>query len=139
MPDGWLSKNERIRKAELGAKGHWRSLGTVGTRQLSVLYSGTLCLVFPSIDEGFGLPPMEALRHRTPLVLSDIPTHREIYKEGVLFCDLRDVWSLIDSIRSIQTRVDLRSQLGDSGYAYSLHFDWQNTVDQTVSAYLKLS
>lgn len=70
--------------------GHIRFLGGVSDSQLRWLYEKASALVFPSLDEGYGLPPLEAWYFGCPILLSDIPVFRELYSEKASFVDPHD-------------------------------------------------
>jgi glycosyltransferase involved in cell wall biosynthesis len=59
------------------------------------------CFAFPSFNEGFGLPPLEALQLGTPVVVSDIPVFRWIFDDGALYCDPYDVADIADQIERL--------------------------------------
>jgi alpha-1,3-rhamnosyl/mannosyltransferase len=69
--------------------------GRVTDDELAAIYSGARALVFPSDDEGFGLPPVEALACGTPVVASDIPVLREVLGDRATFIDREDVEGLL--------------------------------------------
>ena len=74
----------------------WRRKGLLKTLdfpldlELRQLYEGAHCLVYPSFDEGQGLPPLEALRHGRPVICSDIPVLRETCGQASFFVDPQD-------------------------------------------------
>lgn len=67
--------------------------------EMPLLYSHAKAFVFPSYTEGFGIPPLEAMQCGCPTIVSDIPTHREVYGESPLYCDPYDVDSLTEKLR----------------------------------------
>lgn len=69
--------------------------GRVSDDDLAAIYSGARALVFPSDDEGFGLPTVEALACGTPVVASDIPVLREVLGERATFVDVDDLEGLL--------------------------------------------
>ena len=69
--------------------------GRVGDDDLAAIYSGARALVFPSDDEGFGLPTVEALACGTPVVASDIPVLREVLGDRATFVDVGDLEGLL--------------------------------------------
>ncbi|MBA2262473.1 MAG: glycosyltransferase family 4 protein, partial [Solirubrobacterales bacterium] len=69
--------------------------GEIDDEDLAALYTGARALVFPSDDEGFGLPPVEALACGTPVVASDVPVLREVLGERATFVDAADVPELV--------------------------------------------
>jgi len=62
-------------------------LSQVDRTELDILYRHAHALVYPSLNEGFGLPPLEAAQQGTPAILSDIPVHRWVMKDAALYCD----------------------------------------------------
>jgi alpha-1,3-rhamnosyl/mannosyltransferase len=69
--------------------------GEIDDEDLAALYTGARALVFPSDDEGFGLPPVEALACGTPVVASDVPVLREVLSDRATFVDAADVPELV--------------------------------------------
>ena len=69
--------------------------GEIDDEELAALYTGARALVFPSDDEGFGLPPVEALACGTPVVASDVPVLREVLGDRATFVDATDVPQLV--------------------------------------------
>jgi glycosyltransferase involved in cell wall biosynthesis len=69
--------------------------GRVSDDELAAIYSGARALVFPSDDEGFGLPPVEALACGTPVVTTDIPVFREVLGDRATFVDAGDLEGLL--------------------------------------------
>ncbi|WP_106505887.1 glycosyltransferase family 4 protein [Brachybacterium timonense] len=68
---------------------------------MPAVYSAAECLVYPSLLEGFGLPPVEAMSVGTPVIVSDIPVFREILEDGALFCDPQSPHDLARKVLSI--------------------------------------
>jgi alpha-1,3-rhamnosyl/mannosyltransferase len=69
--------------------------GAVSDDELAAIYTGAHALVFPSEDEGFGLPPVEALACGTPVAASDVPALREVLEDRATFCPVGDLDGLI--------------------------------------------
>ena len=85
--ESYLSAADRVRRqiATLELAEHVRLPGFVSDETLACLYSGATCVVLPSLAEGFGLPAVEAAACGAPLVLSDLPAHRETLDGAALF------------------------------------------------------
>jgi glycosyltransferase involved in cell wall biosynthesis len=88
----------------VGQHSHWaRELsdvtltGVVDDEELAAIYTGAHALVFPSDDEGFGLPPVEALACGTPVVASDVPAMREVLAGRAELYDIADLDGLVDA------------------------------------------
>ena len=99
------------------------------------MYSRASCLVFPSIYEGFGLPPLEALSYGTPCIVSSIDTHKEIFDEAVLYCDPEDPETLASQLELLFSDSDTRDSLGRLGRAHAETFQWSRTIEETISVY----
>lgn len=73
-------------------------IGYVTDEELVSLYKYANCFIYPSLYEGFGIPPLEAISFDCPVILSDIDVFREIYSNNVLYCDKYSVDELIEKI-----------------------------------------
>lgn len=74
-------------------------IGYVSDEELVTLYKYASCFVYPSLYEGFGIPPLEAMMLNCPVIVSDIKIFREIYRDNVIFCDTKDIKSLKEKIK----------------------------------------
>lgn len=81
-------------------------LGSVSETELIELYKGALGFIFPSLEEGFGLPPLEALTQRTNIILPKVPVNYEIYGNVAFFYSLSDVEELKICMESCQHKID---------------------------------
>lgn len=86
--------------------------GFVSDEALAALYSTATAVVIPSLAEGFGLPAVEAAACEAPLVLSDIPAHRETLDGAALFVPPTDEQRLADAIERLVADAELREKLG---------------------------
>jgi alpha-1,3-rhamnosyl/mannosyltransferase len=75
--------------------------GAVGDEDLAAIYTGAHALVFPSDDEGFGLPPVEALACGTPVAASDVPALREVLDGRAVLTDVEDLQGLVRTAESL--------------------------------------
>lgn len=73
-------------------------IGYVNDEELVALYKYASCFVYPSIYEGFGIPPLEAVFYDCPIILSDIEVFKEIYGDTALYCNLKDANVLKEKI-----------------------------------------
>jgi glycosyltransferase involved in cell wall biosynthesis len=99
----------RVPLVLVGPTGRWaRELsdvtltGGVSDDELAAIYTGAKALIFPSDDEGFGLPPIEALACGTPVAACDVPALREVLHGRVALCDVDDMEGLIATAESIE-------------------------------------
>lgn len=115
-----------------------RWLGFVGERELVELYRHATALVFPSRYEGFGLPVLEAMARRTPVIASDASSIPEVARGAALLIDPDDVEGLAGAMRRIAAEPALRSELVERGVEVLSGFSWDETARATVAAYEEL-
>ena len=110
--------------------------GYVSDSDLNRLYNEASALVFPTVYEGFGFAQIECMGTGLPIILSDIPTNREISRDYGIFFDLRDVDTLVNAMREIvEKRVD-REKLDKIAEVYLPDFTWEKTAQHYVDAIL---
>ena len=91
----------------------------IGTAQLRYLYSNAAMLVYPSFYEGFGLPVLEALLSKCPVVTSNISSLPEAAGPDSLLADPNDIGDISDKIRKVLTDSDFREKMIGKGYQYA--------------------
>lgn len=106
-------------------------LGPVSDKQLPELYRGAVALVFPSLYEGFGLPPLEAMACGTPVVSSTATSLAEVVGDAALAIDPLDVDSIAHGIDRIVSDDGLRAELRERGLERAARFSWQRTAELT--------
>ena len=110
-------------------------LGPVSREQSRVLYQRAMALVFPSLYEGFGLPPLEAMAAGTPVIAMPISAVPEVGGDTVLYADGLSVRALARALESVATDPALRDQLRERGRKRVLAFRWEQTALATVEVY----
>lgn len=113
-------------------------LGHVPPADLPALYRGAQALVFPSLFEGFGLPPLEAMACGTPVAASGEGALGEVVGEAGVMFDPRDVAAIAEAIARVTTDSDLRARLREAGLARAAGFSWQATAERHVAAYSRV-
>ncbi len=103
--------------------------------QLRGLYAGAQMFVFPSLAEGFGLPPLQAMACGVPVIASDIPTLREVLGDAALYIDPYDVSEMSGTVVRLSRDPAERSRLAAAGPARAAQFTWAETAKQTLSVY----
>jgi glycosyltransferase involved in cell wall biosynthesis len=111
--------------------------GYVPESDLPALYSGAICFVYPSYFEGFGLPPLEAMRCGAPVIVGNRTSLPEVVGEAGLLVDPFDVDALAAAIENVINDPALRAQLRVKGLERSNLFDWLDTARQTLAIYHK--
>ncbi|GIV97828.1 MAG: glycosyl transferase family 1 [Herpetosiphonaceae bacterium] len=109
--------------------------GPVAESDLPALYSGALAFVFPSLYEGFGLPPLEAMACGVPVVTSYTSAMREVAGDSALAVDPHDYHQIAEAILHVLRGQLVRGNLGTLGIGRSRLFTWERTAALTLRAY----
>jgi glycosyltransferase involved in cell wall biosynthesis len=115
-----------------------RWLGHVSEEQLVELYRHATALVFPSRYEGFGLPLLEAMARRTPVIAANSSSLPEVARGAAILVDPDDVEGLRDAMRRVADDASLRAELTRRGAEVVAGFSWDETARATVAAYEEL-
>lgn len=114
--------------AQLGLNGHVLLPGFVPDEALARLYSGATLVVNPSLGEGFGLPAVEAAACGAPLVLSDLPAHRESLGDAALYVSPGDDAGLADALVRLLGDARLRDDLAARARARVARLSWDDAA-----------
>jgi glycosyltransferase involved in cell wall biosynthesis len=117
---------------------HVRFLGFVPTEMLAVLYRLAAVFVFPSLYEGFGLPPLEAMASGTPVVTSNVSSLPEVAGDAALLVDPRDPEAIAGAVRMVLTDRTLREDLRRRGLARARDFSWERSVARMRQIYAEV-
>ncbi len=110
--------------------------GLVEERDLVPLYTGALAYVFPSLYEGFGLPPLEAMQCGVPVVASEISSIPEICgKDNAVFFNPEDPENMAEKIFEVTSQPSLREKLIANGLQRVKQFSWQKMTQETLKVY----
>ena len=121
--------------AQLGIQDRVRFLGFAPDDDKPALIRGATCFAFPSLYEGFGMDPLEALVCGTPVVCSNRSSLPELMGDAALLVDPADEAALGDALRRVLIDAGLRADLAARGLAQAANFTWQKTASQTCEAY----
>jgi glycosyltransferase involved in cell wall biosynthesis len=105
---------------------------------LSTLYKQASMLIYPSLYEGFGIPPLEAMAHGCPVVCSDTSSMPEVVGNAAVYFDPNSVESLIAALESLASSDSLRRELTEKGRARLPFFSWDQCATSTHLIYQKL-
>ena len=133
--NGWGNDELTPRLVELSQRGRVRRLGYVLASLRVPLLNGARAFVFPSLYEGFGLPPLEAMACGTPVVTSDVSALPEVVGDAALLIDPLDVDALTDAIRRLWADEALREDLRVRGLSRARRFTWDVTARLTLETY----
>lgn len=99
------------------------------------LYSGASLFVFPSLYEGFGLTPLEAMSCGTPVICSNSTSLPEVVGDAAITLDPDDTHKWVEAMRSVLTNSDLWDDLRVRSLHRAAQFSWRKTATETVAAY----
>jgi glycosyltransferase involved in cell wall biosynthesis len=117
---------------------HVRFLGYVPDDQLAVLYRLAAVFVFPSLYEGFGLPPLEAMASGTPVVASNVSSLPEVVGDAAVLVDPHDIDSIVDGLRCVLTNPARADDMRRKGLERSREFSWERSVARTLEVYKRI-
>lgn len=113
--------------------------GYVPEADLPALYSGALCFVYPSYFEGFGLPPLEAMKCGAAVIVGNKTSLPEVVGDAAALVDPFDVGAIAAAIDRVITDSTFRASLRAKGTERAKLFDWQETARQTLAVYEKVA
>jgi glycosyltransferase involved in cell wall biosynthesis len=116
-----------------------RFLGYLPEETLAVMYRLAGVFVFPSLYEGFGLPPLEAMASGTPVVTSNISSLPEVAGDAALLVDPYEPAAIADGIARVLTDERIRRELRAKGLARARQFSWEASVRRVRDIYLEAS
>lgn len=111
--------------------------GYVPEIDLTVLYSGALCFVYPSYFEGFGLPPLEAMKCGAPVIVGNRTSLPEVVGDAGILVDPFNADAIAEAMDRVISDSNLRADLRVKGLARAKLFDWRETARQTLAVYRK--
>lgn len=112
--------------------------GYIVDEDLSALYSGATAFIYPSLYEGFGLPPLEAMRCGTPVITSNKTSLPEVVSDAGIMVDPKDEEALCQAMLNLLTDSTLCQELRQKGFARSQSFSWDKCAADTVEVYKKI-
>ena len=112
-----------------------RFLGFVPHSVLRVFYSRASAFLFPSLYEGFGLPPLEAMAHGAPVLTSSVSSLPEVFSHAALLVNPENVFEIARGIRQILTEDVLRETLVRRGYELVRKYSWERSAEQVREIY----
>ncbi len=112
--------------------------GPVSDDQLRALYRGASVFAFPSLYEGFGLPPLEAMAMGTPVVAARAASVPEVVGDAAILVPPQDARAMLAALAKVLDSQGLRSELSAKGLARARQFTWALTAKQTVEVYAEV-
>lgn len=113
--------------------------GYVDDDLLPALYAGAQLFVYPSVYEGFGLPPLEAMASGTPVIAGNQASLPEVVGDAGILVDPFNVDEIGEQLLALMQNPQLRVELSERGRARAKTFTWQNTADMTWNALMEVA
>jgi len=113
-------------------------LGYVRDSQLEELYRRASIFAFPSLDEGFGMPVLDAMARGVPVLTSRVSAMPEVAGGAALLVDPFDVQAIAEGLQQLIADTGLREQLARAGLERVQHFSWEKSVEATSTVYEEL-
>jgi len=132
---GWLADGFYAALESLPARDGVCLTGYVSDADLPAIYGAATAFVFPSLYEGFGLPPLEAMACGTPVVCSTAPSLEEVVGGAALCVEAEDDVGLGEAIRRVSSDSALREDLRARGLARAAGFSWARAARETLDVY----
>lgn len=135
---GWQYADIFSAAAPLRAEGNILFADYVSVSALAALYSGAVAFVFPSLYEGFGLPPLEAMACGTPVIVSDAASLPEVVGDAALLVDPYSVETIAEAMQRVLNDTQLRQTLRLLGLARAKQFTWDAAAEKLYAIYSRM-
>jgi glycosyltransferase involved in cell wall biosynthesis len=132
---GWLYEEVFARVEELELTGDVLFPGYIPPDELPLWYNAAELFVYPSLYEGFGLPPLEAMACGTPVITSNVSSLPEVVGKAGLTVDPMDSEGLAEAMNQVLSDGILRQSMREQGLARAGRFSWANAAQETVEVY----
>ena len=132
-----ISKHPRVRRAVIQSRVEHtvRFLGFVPIDTLRVFYQAAAAFVFPSLYEGFGLPPLEAMACGTPVVTSNVSSLPEVVGDAAAIVNPENVFDIARGVREVLLDPNLRARLVHRGFEQLKQFSWDRAASEVLATY----
>jgi len=136
-----LSSHPRLRRTVVrsGVQNEVRFLGFVPIDVLRIFYDTAKIFVFPSLYEGFGLPPLEAMAHGTPVVTSNTSSLPEVAGNAALLVNPENVFEIRRGLQRVLLDPVLRERMKIRGYEQAKRFSWTSSVSRILEIYREVA
>ncbi len=134
----WMYEQQLVDLNRYLKKKEYVFLDFVSEEELSILYSNALCMVFPSLYEGFGLPVLEAMAHDCPVICSNVSSLPEVAGDAALYVNPYQFSEIRDRLMEVISNEQLRQQMIEKGRQRVDFFSQENYVNRLGQAYEQL-
>ena len=132
-----LSSHPDLRRTVIrsGTQNDVRFLGFVPIDVLRIFYDAAKIFVFPSLYEGFGLPPLEAMAHGTPVVTSNTSSLPEVVGNAAVLVNPENVFDIMRALHRVLLDQPLRERLKQRGYEQAARYSWDASAKRILEVY----
>jgi glycosyltransferase involved in cell wall biosynthesis len=132
-----VSGNPDLRRTVIrsGVQNDVRFLGFVPIEVLRTFYDAAKIFVFPSLYEGFGLPPLEAMAHGTPVVTSNVTSLPEVVGNAAVLVHPENVFEIMRALHRVLMDQPLREKMKERSYRQVTKFSWEKSVRRIMDVY----
>jgi glycosyltransferase involved in cell wall biosynthesis len=132
-----VSGNPDLRRTVIrsGVQNDVRFLGFVPIEVLRIFYDAAKIFVFPSLYEGFGLPPLEAMAHGTPVVTSNLSSLPEVVGNAAVLVHPENVFEIMRALHRVLLDQPLREKMKERSYKQAAKFSWEKSVRRIMDVY----
>jgi len=133
--EGWRNDEVFAEVTKRGLERDIRFAGYIPAEDLPALYGAATAFVYPSLFEGFGLPPLEAMACGTPVICSNTSSLPEVVGDAAITVDPLATSDLAAALRAVLDDTDLRARLRHAGLQRAALFSWERTARETLEVY----
>ena len=133
--EGWAHDELQATIARAGLGSRIVFTGYVPDADLPGFYNAADVFVYPSLYEGFGLPPLEAMQCGTPVIAGDTSSLPEVVGDAGILVDPRDTGKIAAALADLLRDERERARLRELGFERAKRFSWEETARQTVEVY----
>jgi glycosyltransferase involved in cell wall biosynthesis len=132
-----LSRQPELRRTVVrsAVQNDVRFLGFVPIEVLRIFYDTAKIFVFPSLYEGFGLPPLEAMAHGTPVVTSNTTSLPEVVGNAAVLVNPENLFEIMRALHRVLVDQPLRDKMKQRGYEQAARFSWEASARRILQAY----
>ena len=136
-----VSGNPDLRRTVIrsGVQNDVRFLGFVPIEVLRTFYDEAKIFVFPSLYEGFGLPPLEAMAHGTPVVTSNVSSLPEVVGNAAVLVHPENVFEIMRALHRVLLDQPLREKMKERSYRQAAKFSWEKSVRRIMNTYQEVA
>ena len=132
---GWMYEPTFALVEELGLSDEVILPGFLSPEELPLWYNAAELFAYPSLYEGFGLPPLEAMACGTPVITSNVSALPEVVGKAGIMVGPHDVEAWAEAIQQVLLDAELRESLSNAGLERAARFSWHKTAEMTVDLY----